>query len=126
MRTELGTPGWLSDLVPAFGPGHDPGVPGLSPTLGSLHGAASPSACVSASLSVSLSYVNKILKKKKKSHCECLKAFKMFFSKWKHLDVSIIQTGFSLNVSVPYCYIISCPKLSGLEKQPDILIANNL
>ena len=23
----------------AFSPGHDPGVPGLSPTLGSLHGA---------------------------------------------------------------------------------------
>ena len=37
----LGIPGWLSSLVPAFGPGHDPGVPGLSPTSGSLRGACS-------------------------------------------------------------------------------------
>ena len=37
-------------LAPAFGPGHGPGDPGLSPTLGSLHEPASPSACVSASL----------------------------------------------------------------------------
>ena len=34
-----GDPGWLSGLVPAFGSGHDPGVPGSSPTSGSLHGA---------------------------------------------------------------------------------------
>ena len=27
-----GIPGWLSGLAPAFGPGHDPGVPGSSPT----------------------------------------------------------------------------------------------
>ena len=33
-----GIPGWLSGLAPAFGPGRDPGVPGLSPTTGSLHG----------------------------------------------------------------------------------------
>ena len=38
---KLGIPGWLSDLVPAFGPGRDPGVQGLSPTWGSLHGACS-------------------------------------------------------------------------------------
>ena len=25
----MGIPGWLSGLVPAFGPGCDPGVPGL-------------------------------------------------------------------------------------------------
>ena len=34
-----GFPGWLSGLTPAFGPGCDPGVPGLNPTSGSLHGA---------------------------------------------------------------------------------------
>ena len=33
-----GTLGWLSSLAPAFGPGHDPGVPGSSPTSGSLGG----------------------------------------------------------------------------------------
>ena len=27
----LGIPGWLSSLVPAFGPGCDPGVPASSP-----------------------------------------------------------------------------------------------
>ena len=27
-----GIPGWLSGLATALGPGHDPGVPGLSPT----------------------------------------------------------------------------------------------
>ena len=31
-------PGWLSGLASAFGPGPDPGDPGLSPTSGSLHG----------------------------------------------------------------------------------------
>ena len=31
---------WMvQQLSSAFGPGHDPGVPGSSPTLGSLHGA---------------------------------------------------------------------------------------
>ena len=45
-----------------FGPGHDPGDPGSSPTLGCLHGAsfslsASFSACVSAS--PYLSWINK-------------------------------------------------------------------
>ena len=34
-----GIPGWLSGLAPAFGSGWDPGVPGSSPTSGSLHGA---------------------------------------------------------------------------------------
>ena len=34
-----GTPGWLRRLSSAFGSGHDPGVLGLSPTPGSLHGA---------------------------------------------------------------------------------------
>ena len=29
----MGIPGWLSGLVPAFGPGRDPGDPGSSPTL---------------------------------------------------------------------------------------------
>ena len=49
---------WFS---PAFGPGHDPGVPGSSPTLGSLPHwePASPSAWVSASVSLSLSIINK-------------------------------------------------------------------
>ncbi|CAK7310435.1 hypothetical protein VULLAG_LOCUS15388 [Vulpes lagopus] len=32
----LRTPGWLSGLAPAFGPGRDPEVPGSSPTSGSL------------------------------------------------------------------------------------------
>ena len=52
----LGIPQWLSGLVPPFSPGCDPGVPGLSPSLGSLHGT-----CVSASLSLSVcvSLVNK-------------------------------------------------------------------
>ena len=27
--SEKGVPGWLTGLVPAFGPGCDPGVPGL-------------------------------------------------------------------------------------------------
>ena len=36
-----GIPGWLSCLAPAFGPGRDPGVPGLSPASGSCHGAVS-------------------------------------------------------------------------------------
>ena len=31
-----GLPGWFSSLVPPFGPGHDPGVPGSSPMSGSL------------------------------------------------------------------------------------------
>ena len=47
---QSGIPGWLSGLVPAFGPGHDSGVPGSSPISGSLHGA-----CFSLCLSLSLS-----------------------------------------------------------------------
>ena len=39
----------------AFSPGHDPGVPGLSPTSGSLHGACfSLYLCLCLSLSLSL------------------------------------------------------------------------
>ena len=50
-----GIPGWLSGLVPAFGPGRDPGDLGSNPTSGSpCMEPASPSAYVSASLSVSL------------------------------------------------------------------------
>ena len=51
----LGIPGWRSGLAPAFGPGRDPGDPGLNPTSGSrCMEPASPSAYVSASLSLSL------------------------------------------------------------------------
>ena len=47
---------WVAGgLAPAFGPGRDPGDPGLNPTSGSrCMEPASPSACVSASLSLSL------------------------------------------------------------------------
>ena len=54
-----GIPGWLSGLVPAFGTGHHPGVPGLSPVSGSLCGACFSSVCVSTSLSLSVSLMNK-------------------------------------------------------------------
>ena len=61
----MGIPGWLSGLVPAFGPGRDPGVLGSSPALDScMEPASPPSAYVSASLSLSL--VNKIKSFKKK------------------------------------------------------------
>ena len=44
----VGIPWWLSDLVPAFGPGRDPRVLGSSSTSGSLHGACfSLSVCLS-------------------------------------------------------------------------------
>ena len=46
-----GIPGWLSGLAPAFGAGCDLGVPGLSPTLGSLHGA-----CLCLCLSICVSH----------------------------------------------------------------------
>ena len=50
-----GIPGWHSGLMPAFGPGRDPGDPGSNPTSGSwCMEPASPSAYVSASLSFSL------------------------------------------------------------------------
>ena len=56
----LGIPGWLSSLVPAFRLGCDPGVPGSSPMLGSLHGACfSLCQCLCLSLSVCLSLINK-------------------------------------------------------------------
>ena len=48
-----GQPRWLSSLAPAFGPGHDSGVPGSSPTSGSLHGACF-SLCLCLCLSLSL------------------------------------------------------------------------
>ena len=55
IRKQRGIPGWRSGLVPAFGPGRDPGDLGWSPTSGSqCMEPASPSACVSASLSLSL------------------------------------------------------------------------
>ena len=38
-KTIMGMPGWLNGLAPAFSPGRDPGVPGSSPTSGSLKGA---------------------------------------------------------------------------------------
>uniref|UniRef100_A0A8C0QYX0 Uncharacterized protein n=1 Tax=Canis lupus dingo TaxID=286419 RepID=A0A8C0QYX0_CANLU len=50
-----GIPGWRSGLVPAFGPGRDPGDLGSNPTLGSqCVEPASPSACVSVSLPLSV------------------------------------------------------------------------
>ena len=49
-----GIPGWHSGLVPAFGPGRDPGDPGSSPMSGSwCMEPAFPSAYVSAFLSLS-------------------------------------------------------------------------
>ena len=52
-RFKGGIPGWHRGLVPAFGPGCDPGDPGSNPTSGSrCMETASPSACVSASLSL--------------------------------------------------------------------------
>ena len=51
----IGIPGCLRGLAPAFGPGRDPGVPGLSPASGFCMEPASPSACVFASVSVCLS-----------------------------------------------------------------------
>ena len=51
-----GIPGWLGSLAPAFGPGHDPGVPGSSPASGSRHGACfSLLLCLCLSLSLCLS-----------------------------------------------------------------------
>ena len=50
-----GIPGWRSGIVPAFGPGRNPGEPGLNPTSGSqCMEPVSPSAYASASLSLSL------------------------------------------------------------------------
>ena len=49
------------ECLPAFGPGRDPGVPGSSPTSGSLQGACF-SLCLCLCLSLSL--MNKNLKKK--------------------------------------------------------------
>ena len=49
----LGIPGWVSGLAPAFGPGHDPGDPGSNPTSGSRDGACfSLCLCLCFSLSV--------------------------------------------------------------------------
>ena len=49
-----GIPGWLNNLVPAFGPRHDSGDLGSSPTSGSLHGACF-SLCLYLCLSLCLS-----------------------------------------------------------------------
>ena len=50
-----GIPGWLSGLAPAVSPGPDPGVPRLSPSSGSLHGACvSLCLCLCPPLSLSL------------------------------------------------------------------------
>ena len=38
-NSKNGIPGWLSGLALAFGPGHDPGDLGSSPTSGSLQAA---------------------------------------------------------------------------------------
>ena len=55
-----GIPGWLSGLAPAFGPGRDPGDPGLSPTSGSRHGACfSLCLCLCLSLSLYHEQINK-------------------------------------------------------------------
>ena len=55
MLKEAGIPGWRSGLVPAFGPGRDPGDSGSNPTSGSrCMEPASLSAYVSDSLSLSL------------------------------------------------------------------------
>ena len=55
-----GIPGWCSGLVPAFGPGRDPGDPGSNPTSSSrCMEPDSPSACVSASLSHCVPIINK-------------------------------------------------------------------
>ena len=48
-----GIPGWLSGLVPAFGPGRHPGVPTSGPALGFLHGACF-SLCLCLCFSLSL------------------------------------------------------------------------
>ena len=55
---QLGIPGWLSGLAPAFGPGCDPGVPGSSPASGSWHGACF-SFCLCLCLPLCLSIMNK-------------------------------------------------------------------
>ncbi|CAD7690325.1 unnamed protein product [Nyctereutes procyonoides] len=49
-----GMPGWLNGWVSAFSSGHDPGVLGSSPALGSLHGARF-SLCLCLYLSLCLS-----------------------------------------------------------------------
>uniref|UniRef100_A0A8P0T4F6 MAGUK p55 subfamily member 4 n=2 Tax=Canis lupus familiaris TaxID=9615 RepID=A0A8P0T4F6_CANLF len=52
-----GIPGWLSGLAPAFGPGHDPGVPGSSPMSVSRLGACF-SLCLSQILRLVLQELN--------------------------------------------------------------------
>ena len=67
IRRGGGDPRVAQRFSAAFGPGHDPGVPGPSTTSGSLHGACFSLClcrCVSAHPpSLSLSLINKILKK---------------------------------------------------------------
>ena len=56
--TEIGQPGWLSGLAPLSG--HDPGDPGSSPMLGSLHGACfSPCLCLCLSAPPPVFLMNK-------------------------------------------------------------------
>ena len=63
----MGDPRVAHQLSTAFSPGCDHGVPGSSPTLGSLHGACySLCLCLCLSLSLSVSHINKYFEKKKR------------------------------------------------------------
>ena len=53
--TGAGIPGWRSGLAPAFGPGCNPGDPGLNPTSGSRCMEPASPLPVSLPLSLSLS-----------------------------------------------------------------------
>ena len=66
-KSTWGTRGWLSGWTSTFGSGCDPGVLGLSPTLGSLQGAYF-SLCLCLCVSLCLSWINKILKNKLIKH----------------------------------------------------------
>ena len=67
LMQSTGTPGWLHGGTSAFGSGRDPGVPGSSPTSGSLfsrESAPSALACaVSLTIYLYLFLSNKIFKK---------------------------------------------------------------
>ena len=57
---QMGMLGWLSGQLSAFSSGCDPGVPGSSPTLGSLHRACfSLCLCFCLSVCVCVSLMNK-------------------------------------------------------------------
>ena len=65
---DLGMSGWLSSWPSAFSSGHDPGVPGPSPTSGSLQGACfSLRLCLCLSLCLSRKNPQTVKSKKKKS-----------------------------------------------------------